>query len=78
MSIKARIANIEDVLNREVDLTVAKVYGGVAFGGTIEATFGGRTLQIGDGEDLEDFIARAERAAIEARQSFVAITGLQH
>jgi hypothetical protein len=78
MSIKARIANIEDVLNRDSDLTVVRVYGGVSFGGTIEATFGGKTLQIIEVEALNDFIARAERAAIEARQSFVAITGLQH
>jgi hypothetical protein len=76
MSIKARIANIENVFNRERDLTVCRVYGGVSFGGTIEAAFGGTTLQIADGEDLEDFIARAEVAAIEAKQSFVAITGL--
>jgi hypothetical protein len=35
-------------------------------------------LQIADGEDLEDFIARAECAAISAGQSFVAVMGLQH
>jgi hypothetical protein len=78
MSLKARIANIEHIFDRERELTVVRVYGGVAFGGTIEAAFGGNTLQIADGEDLEDFIARAEVAAVEARQSFVAIMGLQH
>jgi len=78
MTLHARISEIEKTINRESDLTVVRVYGGISFGGTIEATFGGKTLQIIEGETLNDFIARAERAAIEARQTYIAITGLQH
>jgi hypothetical protein len=76
MRLHARLSEIEKRINRDFDLTVCKVYGGVSFGGTIAAVFGGRALPIGKGEDLQDFIYRAEAAAISAKQNFVAIMGL--
>ena len=78
MGLRARIEAAESALNRERNLIIARVYGGVSFGGGIEAAYGGTTLQIHEGESIDDFVSRAECAAIEARESFVAIMGLQH
>jgi hypothetical protein len=76
MSLNSRLRRIEEQLNsrQREELLVVLVRGGSSVPG---AHIGGVRIVPNDGECEEEFIERAKREAIAARQSFVAIAGLE-
>src|SRR5262245_41681373 len=78
--LKARLLAVENVFDKEHELTVVRVYGGVSFYGDdgtgVVAHIGNFTLSPADDESFAAFKARAEKAAIEAGERRIVIMGL--